>query len=87
MDKKYDTILCNNVLNVIKDDSIMIDVINNLLRFDCKVIIKIYSGDKSGVGRITKINTYQRNLKAKEYVKYIDTNRGIQIKGDFILIY
>ncbi|MGL4997827.1 MAG: hypothetical protein ACRC5T_02390 [Cetobacterium sp.] len=60
-------VMSNNVLNVIKDDEILESVLNELESFGLPVHITIYEGDKTNVGTITKIGTYQRNMKAINY--------------------
>ena len=60
-------ILCNNVLNVIQEDEIIFGIINKLTNYDVPVIISIYEGDKSGVGKVTT-KGYQRNQKTDEYL-------------------
>lgn len=69
-------ITCNNVLNVLQDNT-LIEVLNGV--FACamvckvdRVIFKIYQGDKTGLGRITKKDCYQRNEKTETYVEKIN---------------
>ncbi|MGL5088759.1 MAG: hypothetical protein ACRC0Y_08930 [Fusobacteriaceae bacterium] len=62
-----EVITCNNVLNVIKDDAILENVLNELESFGLAVHITIYEGNKSGDGKLTNKNTYQRNMKAVDY--------------------
>lgn len=69
-----DTITCNNVLNVI--DSI--EEIKKVIRHCTQLLhpagtayFKIYEGDKSGQGKQTKQDCYQRNEKADAYIPLI----------------
>lgn len=78
-DSKYDNkiITCNNVLNVLQDNT-LIEVLNGVFAtaMVCKVdriIFKIYQGDKTGLGRITKKDCYQRNEKTEIYVEKINS--------------
>ena len=70
----YDTIYCCNVLNVIDDIStieFIVDLMCSWLTDRGRIIIQIYEGNKSGVGRCTKKDCYQRNEKRDEYMKYM----------------
>ena len=62
----YDTIFCCNVLNVIDSGDIIWNVIYTMFNW-CKhygrIIIQIYEGDRTGKGRETKDDCYQRNEK------------------------
>lgn len=68
-------VFCSNVLNVIDSD----DVVKGIAGFltacaisGAAVMVTVYEGDKSGVGRATKADCYQRNEKIAEYLKYFD---------------
>jgi hypothetical protein len=63
-----DLITCNNVLNVIEDNAIVDSIVNDLAKFKCKTIICVYEGNKTGEGKVTKNDCYQRNQKAVEYL-------------------
>ena len=66
----FDTVYCCNVLNVINCDDIVFYVCRDLLDL-CnsggRIVIQIYEGDKSGEGRETKSDCYQRNEKTINY--------------------
>lgn len=68
-------VFCSNVLNVIDSD----DVVKGITGFltacaisGVAVMVTVYEGDKSGIGRPTKADCYQRNEKIAEYLKYFD---------------
>lgn len=61
-----DIIVCNNVLNVIQEDEIIEHILELLLSYGKPMVIKIYEGDGSGVGKVTP-NGYQRNQKTSSY--------------------
>jgi hypothetical protein len=70
--KKYDLMMCNNVLNVLTDDVIM-HVIKDMhtiakLCNVVKIIVTVYERDRSGVGCITGQDSYQRNEKIGDYI-------------------
>lgn len=87
-------ITCNNVLNVLQDD-ILKSVITHIAMladyYLTDVIFKIYEGNKTGNGKITKNDCYQRNEKTENYVTLIDTivNNGchydVKRKGQYII--
>lgn len=82
---KFDTILISNVLNVIKEDEIIIYILNtckNLLNEGGKIMITVYEGDKTGEGKQSKADCYQRNEKTKQYLKFT----GGTIKNNIITI-
>lgn len=68
-------VFCSNVLNVIDSD----DVVKGIAGFltacaisGAAVMVTVYEGDKSGIGRETKADCYQRNEKITDYLKYFD---------------
>lgn len=94
---KNNIITCNNVLNVLQGDVLHfviahIAVLANYYR--CDVIFKIYEGDKSGKGKESKKDCYQRNEKTENYTpliieKFNTIGNGneyhITRKGQFII--
>lgn len=64
---KADTVVCCNVLNVIDDDDTIVDIVHRLFYLGKEVIIQIYEGNKSGIGKQTGADQYQRNAKADWY--------------------
>lgn len=77
-EKKKTVITCNNVLNVLTNNTLL-EVLAQIkkiaeLTHTNKIIFKIYEGDKSGIGKITKNDCYQRNEKTENYVQVITDN-------------
>ena len=77
MDKNdYETSTIANVLNVIKEDDVILDVLRKSKEKAPVTYISVYAGDRSGVGRMTKDNNgkkcWQRNQKLKDYVPLIE---------------
>jgi hypothetical protein len=69
-----DVVICSNVLNVIDTDTDVIEVLDSLyllLDSDGTCYITVYEGDKSGIGRVTKDDCYQRNQPLQWYVDFI----------------
>ena len=64
--------ICSNVLNVIEEDNIVQTIIYRILQdtktFGGSYFFKIYEGDKSGMGKQTGVDQYQKNLKTKDYL-------------------
>lgn len=68
-----DVIVCANVLNVIKEDEVIHEILDNLSSYpNAKVYIQVYEGNKSGQGKPTKKGCYQRNQKVIEYKEMIE---------------
>jgi len=74
-DEKVDTVTCNNVLNVIDSVSSRANVIlqaAKALKPGGTAYFSVYEGDKSGVGRQTKSDSWQNNRVTKDYVSEIE---------------
>ena len=71
-----DYVFCSNVLNVIDDDETIAMIAKELVSIaaahHARVVITVYEGDKSGIGRPTKIDCYQRNEKLAAYKRFFD---------------
>lgn len=85
-----DYVVCANVLNVIDDDNVigMIASDIKLLSQDKDPIIYfgIYEGDRSGIGRATGGDKYQRNMKAREYVPMLERYfSSITVSGNILI--
>lgn len=71
--KAPDVIVCANVLNVIKEDSIVADVVKNIRHLAGKntiVIFSVFERDKTGIGTKTTMG-WQRNDKSADYGRFI----------------
>lgn len=69
-----DIVVCANVLNVIKEDEIIKNILIDLFYYLKKngiIYIQIYEGNKSGIGTVTS-RGYQRNQKTQDYLDFID---------------
>lgn len=95
-ESKKNVIACNNVLNVLQNDALRqvvsdIAVYSNYYCTD--IIFKIYEGDRSGIGRISKKDCYQRNEKTESYVSFITNtiklistcDYDVKRKGQYII--
>lgn len=82
-----DIVVCANVLNVIKEDEILENILFNLLKYvkyNGIIYIQIYQGNGRGIGQVTT-KGFQRNEKAKYYydlIKRVYCNSKIILKGN-----
>lgn len=75
----YDTIYCCNVLNVIDSDDVIWGILHemyNMLNRRSHMYIQIYEGNKSGIGKETKFDCYQRNMRTKDYDRFFGAFQG-----------
>lgn len=74
--------VCSNVLNVIDSDDVVREVMADCLRIagGGVVMFTIYDGDRSGIGRQTGFDSYQRNQKLREYIQYLPEGTTYKIK-------
>lgn len=80
-------VICSNVLNVIDDD----DTVRKIARHIAEIVeatggtghVTVYEADRSGVGRQTGADQYQRNEPLRSYLKYFPT--GV-IRNGMIII-
>lgn len=61
--------VCSNVLNVIAEDNIMEDIIKTVCEKSEIAYFTVYEGDKTGVGKATGKDSYQRNAKTIWYAE------------------
>ena len=62
--------VCSNVLNVIDNEEEIARISRIIRDLSLCYFVTVYEGDKSGKGRVTKYDCYQRNECVKEYLKY-----------------
>ena len=80
-------VVCSNVLNVIDDD----DTVRQIASHICEIVeqtggtgyVTVYDGDRSGVGRQTGHDQYQRNEPLRNYLKYF---RNATVKNNMIIV-
>ena len=81
------TIVCSNVLNVIDDDDTVQDVCDRIQRWindtDGIAYITVYEGNRTGVGRQTGKDQYQRNEPLVFYRKYF---KNAEIEKKMIVV-
>ena len=72
-------VVCSNVLNVIDSD----DAVQKIARYIENVVTKtggtayitVYEGDRSGIGRQTGKDSYQRNARLRDYLRFFRNAR------------
>lgn len=83
--------VCANVLCVIYEDNVIIDILKNLYHHTKKdglILIQIYEGDKTGIGKETS-KGYQRNQKTAEYLSLVYKvfpKTNVVRKGNLLII-
>lgn len=86
MQSTPDLITCNNVLNVIESDEVVESIVKDLASYGVKTIICVYEGNRSGEGKTTKKDCYQRNQKAVEYTPVIEKHfKSVTRKGNIFI--
>lgn len=75
----YDVAIVSNVLNVIKEDDIVRDIVAHALNLAETVYITVYQGDKSGVGKPTQGGqSWQRNAGLAWYVDFLSVDYQVE---------
>lgn len=81
-------VTCNNVLNVIQDNEIMENIVKQISEMECISIFKVYEGNRTGLGKTTKNDCYQRNEKAVQYMEILYKYFvNVDKKGDVFICY
>lgn len=80
-------IVCSNVLNVIDDDKTVQSIAEKLEKFardtGGSAYITVYEGDRSGNGRQTGSDQYQRNEPLRSYLRFF---RDAVVRNGMIVI-
>ena len=75
-------VVCSNVLNVIDDDStisqIVMDMANVADRSGGTVYVTVYEGTRSGIGRQTGPDQWQRNEPLRSYLRFFPSSARIR---------
>ncbi len=66
-----DTIVCNNVLNVIDDGQAMRNLIALCASFQVPTYFTVHEGNQTGIASISKKGCWQRNWKTADYIPVI----------------
>lgn len=68
LERNYDIVVCSNVLNVIAVLDERLRILKEMKRLAPTVLITVYEGDKSRIGKETKKDCYQLNRYAADYI-------------------
>ena len=83
-----DYVVCSNVLNIIKEDEVIKKIVDDCIRPGSTAIFTVYEGDRSGIGRATGQDQYQRNCKRKWYEDLMkEMGYEVLSKNNMILAY
>lgn len=80
-------VICSNVLNVIDDDKTVLFIAETIENIVTKTggtaYITVYEGNRSGVGRQTGKDQYQRNEPLRNYLRFF---RNVTVKNEMIVV-
>ena len=80
LDRWYDFSILSNVLNVIKEEDVIKDVLDDCLRYSPLCYVSIYEGNKTGKGCSTQNGqSWQRNEKKASYLTLLQ-NMGFSVR-------
>lgn len=75
-------VVCSNVLNVIDDDDTVQSIARELTfladRSGGAVYVTVYEGNRSGAGRQTGPDSYQRNAPLRDYLRFFPETARIR---------
>lgn len=66
--------ILSNVLNVIREDDVILHIVDDALQLTGNVLISIYEGDRTGNGRQTGPDQWQRNERRAAYVRMLQAH-------------
>ena len=78
--------ICSNVLNVIDSAKQILNLCQyaEVQELFDDFIFSIYEGDKSGIGRETKKDCWQRNERVQSYLQYFEKPEDVVVYKGFI---
>ena len=80
-------VICSNVLNVIDDDETVQKIARHIENITARTTgtgyVTVYEGNRSGIGKQTGKDQYQRNEPLRNYLKYF---RNATIKNGMIVV-
>ena len=75
-------VVCSNVLNVIDDDDTVRKIVRHLVEITTRSggigYVTVYEGDRSGTGRQTGTDQYQRNEPLRSYLRFFPDTAKIR---------
>lgn len=84
-------VVCSNVLNVIDGEAEIRDILRNIAAVILpdrrrRAFITVYEGDRSGNGRQTGPDQYQRNERLRDYLRFIPDGIRATIRRNMIIL-
>lgn len=82
-------IVCSNVLNVIDDDATVASIVKDICFFvnlGAVAYLTVYEGDRTGIGRQTGKDQYQRNQKLSTYLQYVPDYVNAKVHNGMIVL-
>lgn len=83
------TVVCSNVLNVIDSDDVVRGIADKLteiaLTTGGRALVTVYEGDRTGTGRETGPDQWQRNEKLAAYLRFFPAGR-VRIEKQTIIV-
>ena len=76
--------VCSNVLNVIDNDYTIDSITDELRKLTNITFYTVYEGNRSGIGKVTKKDCWQRNEKLKSYLKFFKRHQVAELKYGMI---
>lgn len=73
-------------MNVIDNDEVIKSIIADIKNMKVQAFFTIYEGNKSGIGKETKKNCWQRNEKVVDYIPMLREFYSTVIRDGNILI-
>lgn len=64
--------VCSNVLNVIDSDDAIVAALLDMAAMAATIHITVYEGDRTGKGKYTSDDSYQRNMRIKDYMPLLE---------------
>ena len=71
-------VICSNVLNVIDSDDVVWEVVESCRRWSDLLYVTVYEGNGSGIGKKTGKDSYQRNAKLRDYLRFFPAAARIE---------
>lgn len=83
------TVVCSNVLNVIDDAETVQAIANKLTEIAIgtggKALVTVYEGDRTGTGRETGPDQWQRNERTRDYLRFFPAGRAHVTRNTIVI--
>ncbi len=82
-------IVCSNVLNVIDDDLTIVSILKDIstfVRLGATAYLTVYEGNRTGIGKQTGKDQWQRNQPLRTYLQYVPDYVDAHIERGMIVL-